>query len=670
MPLRARQVYRFGPYRVDVGDRLLFRDSQIVALPPKVFDTLLLLVANGGHVVAKDEMAKQLWPDTFVEEGALSQYVSQLRKVLGDNGSWIENLPRRGYRFTAPVEEVVEDVAGLQIEEHTRTRTVIQEEVVTDQGRTSRLRVLLATLAVLAVVVAASLIWRSSPVTVRAPSPVSSVAVVPFRTVSDSSNDYLADGITEALITRLTNLKGLRVVSWSRVRRFRGSSLDAAGIGRELGVDVVIEGSVRIASGRMRMSVHAVDVKSGDTAWALDRVEASSANLFDVEAEVAHAAALRFRGSISTHERSLVTKSATKNAEAYDLVLRIRGLMRGARTAPTEEAEQMLTRAIQLDPAFAEAYGWLAFAQERAYQNGLRGRDTLRAAISNATQALSRDPDALIAMRALAHIQHSTGRELEGLLMARRALESKPDDLDAIAGAAEAYFRTGLHDRAIPLYEKAIAGEPDNVEFRAQLARIHLYVRDYENGRKAIAGLLPHQAGLLSAILYAESGRKKEAAEIVRAVSPSGAHPYFMGLALALAGDQRGATEVWTNGLRYREALAARNDSPYNHSALGMTYAALRQREQALHHMRESLSPEPHHPIFLWFAAEIYGLLGERQQSLRSLRAAIENGFFNLPMIDFVTRPMMPFAILRDDPEFHVLRADLARRLEDLRAQY
>jgi DNA-binding winged helix-turn-helix (wHTH) protein/TolB-like protein/Tfp pilus assembly protein PilF len=668
MTSRTKQIYEFGAFRLDATERLLYRHDQPLALPPKVFDTLLLLVTNSGHVLGKDEMMKRLWPDTFVEEGTLAQYISLLRKALGESAAWIENHPRRGYRFTAPVCEFHHETPELQIEEHTRTRTVIQEEVVTDQGRIGRLSVLLGALAVLAAVGAASLIWRSSRVTVRAPAAVGSVAVVPFRTVSDSGNDYLADGITEALITRLTNLKGLRVVSWSRVRRFRGSSLDAAGIGRELGVDVVIEGSVRIVSGRMRMSVHAVDAKSGDTVWALDRVEASSTNLLDVEAEVAQAAALRFKGSISTHERSLVTKSATKSAEAYDLVLRVRDLMKdGGSAVSLEKAEPMLTRAIQLDPDFAEAFGWLAFVRQRAYQTGLRGRDTLRAAISNATQALSRDPDALIAMRALAHIQHSTGRELEGLLMARRALESKPDDLDAIAGAAEAYFRTGLHDRAIPLFEKAIAGEPDNAAFREQLARIHLYARDYEKGSQAIAGLLPHQVGWFGAILYAESGHGK-ATEIRAMVRPSGG--YFNGLALALVGDQRGATELWTNGVRYREALAARNDSPYNHSALAWMYAALGKREQALYHMRESLSPEPHHPILLFFAAETHGILGERQPSLRSLRTAIENGFFNLPMIDFASRPKRPLAILREDPEFHVLRADLARRVDELRTRY
>src|SRR2546425_10195256 len=114
MALTARPLYRFGPYRLDAKDRLLYKSDELVALPPKVFDTLLLLVTSGGHVLSKDEMIKQLWPDTFVEEGTLTQYISVLRKALGEGGSWIENLPRRGYRFTVPVEELPNDVAELR----------------------------------------------------------------------------------------------------------------------------------------------------------------------------------------------------------------------------------------------------------------------------------------------------------------------------------------------------------------------------------------------------------------------------------------------------------------------------------------------------------------------------------------------------------------------------
>jgi Tol biopolymer transport system component/DNA-binding winged helix-turn-helix (wHTH) protein len=113
----ARFVYQFAAFRLDATDRLLYRDGLLVPLPPKVFDTLTILVANSGHVVGKDELMKQLWPDTFVAEGTLTQNISLLRKALGEGGKWIENHPRRGYRFTAPVAVSNGDLDGVAIEQ-------------------------------------------------------------------------------------------------------------------------------------------------------------------------------------------------------------------------------------------------------------------------------------------------------------------------------------------------------------------------------------------------------------------------------------------------------------------------------------------------------------------------------------------------------------------------
>jgi DNA-binding winged helix-turn-helix (wHTH) protein/TolB-like protein len=669
MAIRAKHGYQFGSFHLDATDRLLYREGELVALTPKAFDTLLLLVSNSGHVLRKDEMMKQLWPDTFVEEGTLAQYISLLRKALGDSAPWIENHPRRGYRFTAPVEEIEASAAELRIEEHTRSRTVIEEEVVEEAvvvpRRGSRFPLRWAGLALLGAVVAAASIWIGGRET---PSrSFGSVAVLPFRTVSDSGDHYLADGITEALITRLTNLKGLRVVSYSRVRRFKGSSEEAATIGRQLGVEAVIDGTVRVASGRLRVSVHGVDTRSGYTIWAIDRLEANPDGLLDIEGQLAEAAAQRVRGQLTAKERDLVTKSRATNAEAYALVLKARG-------ADPETAVHALQRAVQLDPGFADAYGWLALAELQTYNYGRGGPETLRKAISNANRALSIDPNTSIAIRALAHISHATGREVEGLLMARRALENSPDDLDAIAAAAEAYFRAGLYDRAMPLYEKALAGEPGSLDFRSQMARMCLYLGQYRKGIDVISPLPLSQAGIFGMLLYAETGQIEKAVEV--AGGDPGGRPhygfaaYMRGYVLATAGDQAGAKEMWAKGARYGEVLLAANENSMTRVLQGMNYARLERREQALRNVEQSLAADPQHPVLLFFAAQARALLGLRREAVNTLKAAVENGFLNLPMIEYLTRPGMSFHILRDDHEFHAMRSDLARRIEDLRARY
>src|SRR5437762_2885061 len=128
---RARHFYEFGQFRIDEGERVLLREGQPVPLAPKVFDTLLALVRDRGHVIEKERLMKELWPDTFVEESNLTYNISQLRKALGagDGERYIETVPRRGYRFTAPVREADEETAALVIEEHSQSRTVIEEEV-------------------------------------------------------------------------------------------------------------------------------------------------------------------------------------------------------------------------------------------------------------------------------------------------------------------------------------------------------------------------------------------------------------------------------------------------------------------------------------------------------------------------------------------------------------
>jgi hypothetical protein len=117
--------------------------------------------------------------------------------------------------------------------------------------------------------------------------------------------------------------------------------------------------------------------------------------------------------------------------------------------------------------------------------------------------------------------------------------------------------------------------------------------------------------------------------------------------------------------------LLDRHENPYARSSLGRIYAKLGKREQALHHVERLLAPDPHHPVFLFFAAETRALVGDRRGALDALKAAVENGFFNLPMIDGMTRPAIgTLYSLRNDPAFLAIRADLARRVDDLRARY
>jgi DNA-binding winged helix-turn-helix (wHTH) protein/TolB-like protein len=676
MATGPRHVYRFGAFRLDATDRLLYRDGELVALPPKVLDTLLLLATNHDRVLGKDEMMKHLWPETFVEEGTLTQYIFLLRKALGDSASWIENHPRRGYRFAAPVEEHQDEIARLPIEEPPPAPRPAEGKGIQVRGLT-RLRLIVVGLALVAAVAAAALLRID-----RKPSTGASfhsVAVLPFRTVGDSENDYLADGVTDALITKLASLRGLRVVSYSRVRRFKNSAEEAAQIGRQLGVEAVIEGTVRVRAGQMRLSVHAIDTRTANTLWADDGFEASSTALPSLEKQVAQAIALRLKGHVTSPERDLITKSGPGNAEAYDLILRARAALKRADMGEgAEPAVRMLERAAQIDPMSADAHGWLAFALSDVAAKAPEG---LRAAISHANLALSADPNSLIAIRALAKIQHATGRQVEGLLLAKRALDTNPDDLDAIAAAAHAYFRTGLNDRAIALYEKALKWEPENHEFRAQLVRIYYFSGEYKKGINVLSERPLSDTGTFGTtfglFMYVETGELAKAIEIVRNERKYNAHPeahgfavYSRGAVLEAAGDLAGARQIWAEFVR-RQAPRTAEKLPATLYGSSLAYAKLGDRENAMDCVRRLLAGDPGHPVKLFFASEAHALLGNRREALDSLKAAVANGFLNLPMIEGMARSRVcTLYSLRNDPEFLAIRAELARRLDELRARY
>jgi tetratricopeptide (TPR) repeat protein len=204
------------------------------------------------------------------------------------------------------------------------------------------------------------------------------------------------------------------------------------------------------------------------------------------------------------------------------------------------------------------------------------------------------------------------------------------------------------------------------------LVRIHLFRGDYEKGLDVISALPPSQAGTFGMLLYAETGQKDRALESLSdADTLNGFSAYMRGCVQAAAGDVRGARETWTDSASRGEDLIARSDNPFTRYGLSLNYAALGKKEQALHHMHQSLAPDPRHPVLAFFAAEVLALVGDRREALGSLRAAVENGFFNLPMVDYMGRSVAgTFRSLRHEPEFHAIRAELAHRIEELRARY
>jgi len=308
-------VYEFGPYRLDVAERVLWRSSQPVSLTPKSLDILLVLLQNSGHVVEKSFLIEETWPETFVEEGNLAQNIFVLRKVLGeaDQGAeYIETIPRRGYRFVAPVKCV-----------HSSPELPLTAQ--TSQHLVTAL-------------------------------PIDSLAVLPFITTDgDSKVQYLADGLTEGIINSLSELSPLRVMSSNAVARYRGQQADAQNIGKNLEVGAVLVGKVQAVGRRVVISVELVDVANGWQLWG-ESYDAGFRPLLDVQEEIARQISDALRLRLTGAEEQQLTKRYTAHSGAYQAYLKGRYHWAKYTKNSLQRATEFFQQAIALDPNYSLAY--------------------------------------------------------------------------------------------------------------------------------------------------------------------------------------------------------------------------------------------------------------------------------------------------------------------------
>jgi TolB-like protein len=339
----SNNSYRFGPYRLDVTQRVLLRDGKPVSLTLKAFDTLIVLVQKQGHVVEKDDLMKQVWPDACVEDSNLTQNIFTLRKVLGgtaDGLKYIETVPRRGYRFVAPVDEVFEVSSTL-------AKTAESYQAV---GQTSDL---------------------PGTRTTRF------LAVLPFTNVSNDENtDYLSDGITESIINSLSQLPLLRVMSRSTVFRYKGSELDSQQIGRELGVDAVLVGRVHSYDQKLVIGAELVDVANGWQLWG-ESYDRGSGAIFEVQYEIARQISAALRLKLSGEEERRLAKRHTRSTEAYKFYLKGRFHWSKYTKEGLEQAIVHFRKAIDLDANYALAYAGIVDCYLRLATNYIPPADAL-----------------------------------------------------------------------------------------------------------------------------------------------------------------------------------------------------------------------------------------------------------------------------------------------------
>jgi TolB-like protein/DNA-binding winged helix-turn-helix (wHTH) protein len=329
-------LYCFEEFVLDSRRRTLSRATSPVLLTPKAFDVLTFLVQNPNRLVTKEELLEAVWGDTFVEEGNLKQYISHLRKALGDNSEdprLIVTIARKGYQFTANVSvaEAADTVrqAPVQVpgtESFRAAPLSIHEPPIKDAllkaHRGWRKAAVVGASAVLFVIVGFAS-WRHSRATGSPKSQKILLAVLPFENLTgDPSKEYLADGLTEEMISQLGRLnpEQLGVIARTSVMGYKRKSERLDQIGRDLSVQYVLENSLRESGDHLRLTAQLIQVKDQTHLWSHD-YDYPAKDILGVEDEVAKAVAQEIRLRLTSQQQARLAQSHPVNPEAFDAYL-------------------------------------------------------------------------------------------------------------------------------------------------------------------------------------------------------------------------------------------------------------------------------------------------------------------------------------------------------------
>ncbi len=417
--------YIFENYAIDTDRRELHRGADVVSVAPQVFDLLDYLIRNREHVVSKDNLIKAIWNGRSVSDAALTTRLNVARSAIGDSGDeqrLIKTLPRKGFRFVGQVREA-QGPAGATVTGN------LEEEPK-----------------------------RALPLPDKP-----SIAILPFTNLSsDPEQDYFADGMVEEIITALSRSKSLFVIARHSSFTYKGKAVDIKRVGRELGVRYVLEGSVRKAGNRVRITGQLVDAATGNHIWA-DRYDSTLDDIFDLQDRVTTSVIGAIAPQLERAEIARAQRKPTESLQAYDYYLRAQASGYRYTREANIEALKLTQTANNLDPDFAApfALGALCIVQRWAFgwsSGGAEDKTEARRLARRAIELDKDDPTVLaLAGQALAIL---IGEVEEGAALLARAISLDPNL--AVArfsnGWVQLYFGDG--DAAIEQFQIGLRMSP------------------------------------------------------------------------------------------------------------------------------------------------------------------------------------------------------------------
>jgi TolB-like protein/DNA-binding winged helix-turn-helix (wHTH) protein len=515
MDLPGPDSYRFGPFEVNLRAAELRKGGARVRLQQQPFRVLAALVRRPGQLVTREELQQELWPEgaeVDLEHG-LNNAVNRLREALGDDADtprFVERLARRGYRFLAPLEPLPGPPAPSGLPEEAAPPA--GEELAPRRLSPGAISMGAAVLALAALTAASFLRGRPA-----APEAIKSIAVLPLHNLSaDPDNEYFSDGLTESLITALSRAGALRVVSRGAVFQFKGRHVDPREAGRALGVEAVLEGSVRRGAGSMRVVVRLVSVRDGLVLWSRASHEEALGDVFALQDEIALSTVAALRLQLGQDGTRRVAKRHTESVEAYEAYLKGRYLWNQRTAEALREAVECFEQALRLDPRYALAHVGLAETYVVMEGLGLLSSAEAGARVkAAANRALEIDDELAEAYVSLAWLDWWDWANAERDFA--RALALNPNHATARQWHAEYLTALGRFDEAVAEIRLAQLLDPKSPVIGSIAAQTFFYARRYdraaEESRKVLA-LHPDfaLAHAYLALACAEMGKHEEAA--------------------------------------------------------------------------------------------------------------------------------------------------------------